>query len=126
MASRAAKAKARKKIPAVFFTTEKDNEPVRDWLKSELTPAERKLVGQDIATVEFGWPIGMPTCRPLGDGLHEVRTNLPNRIVRVLFYVDARQRMVLLHGFIKKSQQTPPTDKAIAATRKATHEQGLK
>jgi hypothetical protein len=82
MASRAAKAKARKKIPAVFFTTEKNNEPVRDWLKSELTPAERKLVGQDIATVEFGWPIGMPTCRPLGDGLHEVRTNLPNRIVR--------------------------------------------
>src|SRR5580704_13642490 len=88
--------KPTKRIPAYFFRTKRENEPVRDWLKGDLTADERKAVGEDIKTVEYGWPVGMPTCRSFGDGLHEVRTNLPGRIARVLFYVDAEQRMVLL------------------------------
>jgi phage-related protein len=120
------KSKPNKRIPAFFFQTQQGNEPVRDWLKEDLTPDERKLVGEDIQTVEYGWPIGMPTCRPLGEGLNEVRTNLPGRIARVLFYVDERQRMVLLHGFIKKSQQTPAADMKLAQARKAEHERGVR
>lgn len=65
-----------KRVPAFFFRTQRGNEPVRDWLRQHLTADERKAVGEDIKTVEYGWPIGMPTCRPRGDGLHEVRTNL--------------------------------------------------
>jgi phage-related protein len=69
-------------------------------------PNRRKQIGVDIKTVEFGWPIGMPVCRSLGDGLYEVQLSLArNRIARLLFYIDARGRMVLLHGFIKKSQR---------------------
>jgi phage-related protein len=57
--------------------------------------------------VEFGWPIGMPACRPLGDGIYEVRTNLKqNRIAKVLFYIDKKGRMVLLHGFINRRRRT--------------------
>ena len=56
---------------------------MRAWLKS-MAAEDRRLIGQDIQTVEFGWPVGMPTSRPMGDGLHEVRTELPgNRIARV-------------------------------------------
>jgi len=90
-----------KRVPAYFFRTEADGEPVRNWLKgNKLSKEDRRLIGEDIKTVEKGWPIGMPACRPMGDGLHEVRTDLPrNRIARVLFYVDAKERMVLLHGF---------------------------
>ncbi|MGH6857315.1 MAG: type II toxin-antitoxin system RelE/ParE family toxin [Methylocella sp.] len=117
--------KPTKRIPAFFFSTGQGNEPVRDWLKDSLTRSERKLVGEDIKTVEYGWPIGMPLCDCLGEGLHEVRTSLPGRIARVLFYVDARQRMVLLHGFIKKSRETSKSDKQIARARKAEHEKGL-
>jgi hypothetical protein len=74
-----------KRIPALFYQTEAGNEPVRDWLK-ELEQEDRYLIGTDIKTVEFGWPVGMPICRPMGDGLFEVRTNLPqNRIARVVF-----------------------------------------
>jgi hypothetical protein len=63
------------------------SEPVRDWLKS-LPRDDRRIVGVDIATVEFGWPIGMPLCRPLGGGLWEVRSKLTqNRIGRVIFCV---------------------------------------
>jgi protein phosphatase len=74
-----------KRVPAIFYRTEAGSEPVRVWLR-EMDPKDRRMVGEDIKTVEFGWPIGMPTCRPMGDGLHEVRTRLPgNRIVRVFF-----------------------------------------
>ncbi|HXA79059.1 MAG TPA: type II toxin-antitoxin system RelE/ParE family toxin [Candidatus Acidoferrales bacterium] len=72
---------------------------------------DRKRIGEDIKMVEFGWPIGMPVCKPLGDGIDGVRTSLAqNRIERVLFYIDKKGRMVLLHGFIKKTQKTPEED----------------
>lgn len=112
-----------KRVPAVFFRSEAGNEPVRDWLKGkELSREDRKLIGEDIKTVELGWPIGMPTCRPMGKGLYEVRTDLPrNRIARVLFYIDNRSEMVLLHGFIKKGRKTPTQDLEIAHKRQGIH-----
>jgi phage-related protein len=109
--------KNHKKIPASFYRTEAGNEPVREWLK-ELNPQERLLIGTDIKTVEYGWPIGMPTCRPMGEGLFEVRTELPsNKIARVLFCLH-QGSMVLLHGFIKKTQKTPKADLDLARQRK--------
>jgi len=91
-----------------------------------MAPEDRRLIGQDIQTVEFGWPVGMPTCRPMGDGLHEVRTELPgNRIARIFFYVDRNQRMVLLHGIFKKTRTTPARDLQLARENKRKHEKGL-
>jgi phage-related protein len=114
-----------KRIPAIFYRTEAGGEPVRDWLL-ELLPEDRKRIGEDIKTIEFGWPIGMPACRPLGDGIYEVRTNLvQNRIARVLFYVDRKGRMVLLHGFIKKNRRTPDADLEQAMSNKSKHSKGL-
>ena len=110
-----------KRVPAEFYRNENGTEPVRDWLKS-LSKEERFLIGADIKTVEFGWPIGMPTCRPMGDGLFEVRTNLPqNKIARVLFCFY-EGKMILLHGFIKKSQKTPKQQLNLACERKHTFE----
>ena len=110
-----------KRIEAIFFKTERGAEPVREWLKS-LPVAERKIIGNDIGTLEFGWPIGMPLCRPLGKGVHEVRSKLPTRIARIVFYVDG-DRMVLLHGFIKKDRKTPKPDLDLAIERKRIREQ---
>ena len=99
---------------------------MREWLKGLPLPEDRKRIGEDIKTVEFGWPIGMPVCKGLGDGVYEVRTRLrQNRIARVLFYVDKRSRMVLLHGFIKKTQKTPAEDLELARTNKNKHQRGL-
>jgi phage-related protein len=90
---------------------------VRDWLK-KLEMQDRKIIGQDIATVEYGWPIGMPTCRAMGDGLFEVRSSLVNKsIARILFYTTGA-RLVLLHGLIKKTKKTPTEDLALAKKRK--------
>jgi len=82
-----------KRIPAIFFRTQTGGEPVREWLKSLPSDQDRKRIGEDIKTVEFGWPIGMPACRPMGGGIFEVRTELSqNRVARVLFYVDKKTK----------------------------------
>ena len=115
-----------KRIPAIFFRTETGREPVREWLKGLPYLLDRKRIGEDIKTVEFGWPVGMPVCRPLGRGMYEVRSQLTNnRIARVLFYVDRKSRMVLLHGFIKKTRSTPGEDLALARKNKDKHERGM-
>src|SRR5258708_902952 len=107
-----------KRVPILsvaFFRTGTGREPVRDWLKS-LPREERKAIGEDIKTVQFGWPLGMPVVRKLGEGLWEVRSRLAGRIARIAFTVD-EGRMVLLHGFIKKSQKPPAADLSLAKNR---------
>ena len=107
-----------KRLPARFYSTASGREPVREWLL-ELPVEDRKIIGTDIKAVEYGWPIGMPLVRSLGDGLWEVRSNLTSgRIGRVLFCVTD-ECMVLLLGFVKKSRKTPKQDIAIARRRRA-------
>lgn len=102
-------------LAVCFFQTDAGGEPVRDWLKA-LSAQDRKTIGEDIKTVQFGWPLGMPLVRKMGKGLWEVRIHLENRIARVLFTVIDGV-MVLLHGFIKKSQATPQDDLDLAKAR---------
>jgi phage-related protein len=106
---------ASKKIRVVFYRGAGGNEPVRDWLK-EQAKEDRIRIGEDIRVVELGWPIGMPVCRSLGDGLYEVRCNLKDRIARVIFAIDGDD-MLLLHGFIKKTRATSKGDLDIARKR---------
>ena len=107
-----------KRLPASFYRSDSGREPVREWLKG-LEPEERKAIGEDIKDVEFSWPIGMPLVRSLGRELWEVRSSLPRgRIARILFCVD-QGRMVLLHGFIKKSQKTSRHDIDLALKRRS-------
>jgi phage-related protein len=90
---------------------------VRQWLKS-LEAQDRRIIGEDIKDVEFSWPIGMPLVRSLGRELWEVRSTLPHgRIARVIFCVETNC-MVLLHGFIKKTQKTPKQEIDLALKRK--------
>ena len=98
-----------------FFKTDGGTEPVRDWLR-ELPAIDRKTIGEDIKTVQFGWPLGMPLVRKMDKELWEVRIHLENRIARVLFTIS-NGTIVLLHGFIKKSQATPKHDLKLATDR---------
>lgn len=78
---------AAKRLPVYFYRTAAGHEPVREWLLS-LSVEDKKVIGTDIKTVEFGWPIGMPACRPLGNGLWEVRSDISHGcIARVIFCV---------------------------------------
>lgn len=100
----------------VFYRTSGGVEPVRDWLRG-LPGDDRRKIGFDLAVIQVGWPVGMPLCRPLGGGLWELRSSLPSRrIARVLFGVH-EGRLALVHGFIKKTRQTPPEELDLARKR---------
>lgn len=105
-----------KKLPAFFYETAAGAEPVRDWLLT-LDDEDRRVIGVDIATVEYAWPVGMPTCRSLGAGLWEVRSSLPSRREARVVFAVVEEQMVLLHGFIKKSAKTPKADLDLASKR---------
>ncbi len=106
-----------KRLPAAFYQSPSGREPVREWLKA-LGDEDRKIIGEDIKHLELSWPVGMPACRSLGKGLWEVRSDITDgRIARVLFCIRDG-RMVLLHGFIKKTQKTPDADLELAIKRR--------
>jgi len=98
-----------------FFCESTGSEPVRDWLK-RLPVEERREIGTDIKTVQFGWPMGMPVVDHIDGEIREIRTRLATRIARVLFTLDGPV-MVLLHGFIKKERKTPKAELDIAKQR---------
>ncbi len=109
-------------LKVVFYTSALGNEPVREWLLG-LPRNDRRAVGFDIKTAQYGWPIGMPLIRKLEPELWEVRSHVGAGIARVLFTVRDH-RMVLLHGFVKKSQKTPANDLRIARQRLADLKRG--
>ncbi|WP_366522775.1 type II toxin-antitoxin system RelE/ParE family toxin [uncultured Limnohabitans sp.] len=104
-----------RKIPAIFYRSALGSEPVREWLKT-LDKADRQTVGEDIAYVQYKWPIGKPRVDHLRGPIWEVRSKIGNRIARVLFAVEASE-MILLHAFVKKTQQTNPADIELATKR---------
>jgi phage-related protein len=104
-----------------FYKESNGNEPVREWLQTLPKPI-KLIVGEDISKVQYRWPLGMPLVRGLGGGMHEVRSCFPNGIIRILFMVFGKT-MVLLHAFIKKTEQIPIQDKKLAEERAKKYEQ---
>ncbi len=109
------------KLEVRFFCSPQGSEPVREWLR-ELPKEDKQTIGDDIKTVQYGWPLGMPLVDNLGNGLWEVRVRLPRgRIARILFFLD-NNIMILAHGFIKKTQKTPKIELDLAYKRKRIYE----
>jgi len=105
----------------VFFATASGNEPVLEWLR-RLSRDEKLVIGADLRTVQLGFPLGMPLCRPLGGGLFEVRTTLPSKKeARLMFFQNGRD-LVIVNGFVKKTQKTPGDEIAKARSRKRSYE----
>lgn len=113
--------KSRPTLTVQFYKESNGNEPVRDWLQTLPKPV-KVIVGEDISKVQYRWPLGMPLVRGLGERMYEVRSHIPNGIIRILFIVHDKT-MVLLHGFIKKTEQLPLQDKKLAKERAKKYEQ---
>jgi len=99
-----------------FYRTEAGNEPVREWLRA-LPKSERRGIGEDVRTLQLGWPLGMPLVRKLEPGLWEVRIHLPGRIARVIVTVED-EVVILLHAFIKRSKAIPAKELDTARRRR--------
>jgi phage-related protein len=108
-------------IPANFWCNDNGVEPTREWIR-KLSRDDRVAIGVDLRTLQFGWPVGMPLCRSLGRGLHEMRCDLPSKTTARLLFCLHEGALVVLHGFIKKTNKTPQDDLALARKRKATLE----
>jgi len=106
-----------KTIKVKFFKSASGKEPVRDWLKS-LSKKDRVVIGQDIKTVEFGWPLGMPLVRKMDKDLWEVRCDIGDKSIARVFFTIYDGTMILLHGIKKKSQKTPENELKVAKERK--------
>jgi len=102
-------------IPVVFFRLDSGREPVREWLRN-MSRDNRKTLGEDIKTLQFGWPVGMPLARKMDVDLWELRSTISSGIARTFFTVY-QKKIVLLHGFVKKSQKTPSNELATAKRR---------
>jgi phage-related protein len=107
----------KQKIPLVFYRLPSGREPVREFLKSLPIP-DRKAAGDDILAAQWKFPVGMPLCRAMGNGLYEIRTSLPSGRIARTFIMYHRGRLVALHAFIKKTQKTPETELKLAQKRK--------
>ncbi len=103
-------------IPLAFWRSAAGREPVREWLKG-LTRGEKRVIGRDIAKVQFGWPVGLPLCRALRGGLWELRSSLPSKKEARVLFGFYENRLIALHGFIKKSRKAPEDDLALARQR---------
>jgi phage-related protein len=111
------------KKPLVFYAAESGKQPVREWLK-QLDVEDRRIIGLDLMRVQYAWPVGMPLCRSLGNGLWEVRSALTRgKIARVLFCFH-QQQLYAVHGFMKKSQKAPRSELDLALKRKKEVEHG--
>jgi phage-related protein len=105
-----------RKIPLIFYRLRSGSQPVRDWLKG-LPEAERRAIGKDLMRAQWRWPVGMPLCRPLGNGLWEVRADLPTRRTARVLLCLSEEHLIALHGFIKKTRATPDDELALARKR---------
>jgi phage-related protein len=105
-----------KPIPLAFWRSATGREPVREWLRA-LSQDDKKVVGRDIAKVQFGWPVGLPLCRPLSGGLWEVRSSLSSRREARLLFGFYDGTLIALHALIKKTQKTPAEDLTLARQR---------
>jgi phage-related protein len=103
-------------VPVRFYRSSTGREPVLEWLRG-LDREDRRAIGLDLMRVQFGWPIGMPLVRSLKDGLWEVRSSLPSRKIARLILCFHHQTLVVLHGFIKKTQTTPAEELDLAKRR---------
>ena len=105
-----------KSFPLSFWASSLGNEPTREWFR-DLPEPDRTALGRDLRRIQFGWPIGMPLVKSLGSGLWELRTSLPSkREARVMFCVND-ETIIVLHGFIKKTQKTPDSEMKVAVKR---------
>lgn len=105
-----------KKISVSFFQNDKGKMPVREWILG-FPPDDKKIIGEDIKTAEFGWPVGMPVVKPIGDKLYEVRSSLSDGSEARILFTIYKNYMVLLHGFIKKTQKIQKRELNLARNR---------
>lgn len=104
------------RIPLAFWRSAAGREPVREW-PNELPREDKRTIGRDMAKVQFGWPVGLPLCRPLSGGLWELRSSLPSKREARVFFGFHEGMLIALHAVIKKARKVSGEELALARAR---------
>ncbi len=84
--------------------------PVREFLDSLDIKMLQKMLRSVQALQDMGVSLRMPLSESLDDGIFELRAKVGTNISRVMYFFVIGNRAVLTHGFIKKTQKTPPRE----------------
>lgn len=90
-----------------FYDTEDGRTPTQEFLDSLEPKMNAKMVGLMEILEEKGYSLREPYSAPLEDGIFELRAVQGFNISRALFFFYVEGRIVITHGFIKKTQKTP-------------------
>ncbi|MCD7858580.1 MAG: type II toxin-antitoxin system RelE/ParE family toxin [Firmicutes bacterium] len=90
-----------------FYELPDGSRPAAEFLQSLAPKMEAKMLRTIELLEEYGGELREPYSKPLGDGIFELRAKVGNNITRVLYFFFIGNRVILTHGFIKKSQKTP-------------------
>lgn len=90
-----------------YYEDDKGNRPVEQFIDNLDLKMKAKVFGRLELLERYGSQLGMPFCRHLDDGIFELRTVQGNNITRILYFFVIGERVILTHGFVKKTQKTP-------------------
>lgn len=98
------------KFKAEFYETKNGNKPAKDFMLSQDDKMKAKLFGLVDILEQYGNALREPYSKPLGDGIFELRAKVGTNISRVLYFFYYEGRIILTHGFVKKTQKTPKSE----------------
>lgn len=98
------------KFKAEFYKTESGEKPAKEFMLSQDEKMKTKLFGLVDVLEQYGNQLREPYSKPLGDGIFELRAKIGTDISRVLYFFYYEGRIILTHGFVKKTQKTPPSE----------------
>lgn len=98
------------KFKAEFYKTRNDEKPAKDFILTQDNKMQAKLFHLVEILEEYGNQLREPYSKPLGDGIFELRAKVGSDISRVLYFFYYEGRIILTHGFVKKTQKTPPSE----------------
>ena len=90
-----------------YYVDERGRKPVEEFIDSLDPKMRAKVFGRLELLEEYGPALGMPFVKHLSDGIYELRTAQGGNITRILYFFVVGKRIVLTHGFVKKTQRVP-------------------
>lgn len=104
-------------IIVIYFVDRNNRSPVKEFIDKLNKKQQDKIVRAIYPIVEFGIGTHLRNTKKLsGTDLWEIRT-LGKDSLRIIYALEIRDAILILHAFVKKNQKTPTREIAIAEKR---------
>ncbi len=104
-----------------FYRTAEGKEEVVEFLDSLPRKHKAKAIWEIDLLAEYGTMLKEPYTKHIEGLLWELRIQYSGDISRVFYFIPTQSKIILLHGFIKKTKKTPHKEIKIAKSRMADY-----